>query len=932
MIRIAAAATFAAAVVVACGAAPAPSHASQAVSTAPAQDPARAGRPGADWTAEDVRRAETVADGEISPDGRWLVSARSRMDKDKNGGVSNLWLTELAAGKELQLTRGADLNGRPRWSPDGASILFLSTKPLPKPNPELSPSQLWLMTLQGGEPHPLTELARGVRAFAWAADGTVVFSAQEDPALHERELKRRKDATRVVDDLGHEPPVRLYRLSVKDRRIVRLTDNEDFIQAWDVTPDGAAALAVHGRSLSFEWDHKVLPKVFVHDLVRGTAKEILAGRRVPPAAVRAAADGAGFYFAAPYSSDPRFFTASITRLHYYDLASGRDVEVDLGWANGLGPRLEPTPDGFIASLADGIRFRPARYVRSGLTWTRADLEGEHVGNLFGFAVGRDAKVMVYEHSTASRPTQWYRAALDGRTLAGPVAVTDLNPGLKGKAVARTEIVRWTGALGEEIEGLLYYPHGYVEGRTYPLLTAPHGGPASMDLDAWDEGWAYAHQLVSQRGAFILKPNYHGSSNYGLAFVESICCGKYYEYPVEDIEKGVDALIARGLVDPDRVGTFGWSNGSILSIAVSIANPDRYKVVAAGAGDVEFISDWANVDFGQSFDAYYFGKSPLEDPDLYVRLSPFFQMDRVKAPTIIFFGTEDRNVPTSQGWTHYRALYHLDKVPVKFLLFPGEPHTLQVYAHQLRKLEEEMAWFDRWFFKTAREENEALKKDSPLGLAAKRLGLARVGTRFGVKAGASGTLVPETVRKGGLEVGRFEVTRAQFAAFDPKRKPAPGTDNFPVTDVTFDQARAYAAWLSKATGQAWRLPTEEEASGLLDAAAAENTLDHWAGYAPNPDDVRRLQPVIAGLGGPAALLKEAGSFAAPAGEGEEPVFDLGGNAAEWAAAKDGTGKALGASADQPADPKARRAASAACTGFRVVRGEAKKEVAGAEKRA
>ncbi|MCK7483840.1 MAG: prolyl oligopeptidase family serine peptidase [Candidatus Moduliflexus flocculans] len=189
----------------------------------------------------------------------------------------------------------------------------------------------------------------------------------------------------------------------------------------------------------------------------------------------------------------------------------------------------------------------------------------------------------------------------------------------------------------------------------------------------------------------------------------IAAGKYYEYPVEDIEKGVDALVAKGLVDPDRVGTFGWSNGSILSIAVSIANPARYKVVAAGAGDVEFISDWANVDFGQSFDAYYLGKSPLEDPELYLRISPLFQMDKVRAPTIIFFGTEDRNVPTSQGWTHYRALYHLDKVPVKFLLFPGEPHGLQEYTHQLRKLEEEMAWFDRWFFKTAKAENEALKR-------------------------------------------------------------------------------------------------------------------------------------------------------------------------------------------------------------------------------
>ncbi|MGZ5468029.1 MAG: prolyl oligopeptidase family serine peptidase [Candidatus Aminicenantales bacterium] len=893
-----------------------------AAAQAPPQ-PGNAGQAGTAWAAEDILLTESASGWEISPDGKWAVWTRGCMDKDKNGRIANVFLTSLETKKEVQLTRGTDTNGRAKWSPNGEIIAFLSTKPLPKPNPDLSRSQLWLMSAFGGEPYPLTELARGVQEFEWVDDDTLTFSAQEDPAFYEQELKRKKDTTRVVDDVSHEPPVRLFKLAVKDKRITRLTVNTDFIQAWAVTPDGKTAMTVNGQYLSFEWDHKIPPKVFICDLAGGGRKEILAGRRIIPAAIRATPDGSGFYFGAPYSSDPRFFTATVTLLYYYDLAAGREIKVDLGWENGLGADLEPTPDGFITLLAAGARFLPARYVKAGSSWTRTDFEGEHVKNLFGFAVSRDAKVLVYDHSNASRPTQWYRASLDGAKLTGPVQVTDLNPGFKDKAIARTEIVRWTGALGEEIEGLLYYPHDYAAGKKYPLLTAPHGGPAGADLDMWDESWAYAHQLLAQRGAFILKPNYHGSTNYGLKFVESICCGKYYEYPVADIEKGVDALIAKGLIDPERIGTFGWSNGSILSIAVSIANPARYKIVSAGAGDVEFISDWANVDFGQSFDAYYLGKSPLEDPELYLRISPLFQMDKVRAPTIIFFGTEDRNVPTSQGWTHYRALYNLDKVPVKFMLFPGEPHSLQEYAHQLRKLDEDMAWFDRWFFKTEKAENEALKADSPLGQAVRRKSVARVGGRYGVEAGASRALVPEVVKRGGLEIGRFEVTRAQYASFDPKRKPAPGTENFPVTGVTFDEARAYAAWLTKQSGQTWRLPTEDEAAKLAEGVSGENTLDHWAGYAPNPDDVRRLESKIKEIGGPAALIKEVGSMAGAGKDGEELVFDLGGNAAEWVTAKDGSGQARGGSADRPADPKAHAAAALECTGFRVVRGEPKK---------
>jgi dienelactone hydrolase len=445
----------------------------------------------------------------------------------------------------------------------------------------------------------------------------------------------------------------------------------------------------------------------------------------------------------------------------------------------------------------------------------------------------------------------------------------------------------------------------------------HGGPFGVDLDAYDESWAYPAHLMAQRGAFVFKPNYHGSSNYGLKFAESLAGGKYYDLPVSDIEAGVDALIARGLVDADRVATMGWSNGAILSAALLTRNP-RYKAAALGAGGAEWVGDWGACEFGHAFSNYYFGKSPLEDPQLYLRMAPLYQFDKIKAPVIIFQGDADRAVPPHHAWSQFRTLQAVGKAEVRLVMFPDEPHSLGKLVHQRRKLKEELAWFDRHFFKTVKDEDLALKDDSPLALALARKKARRDGALYGVRT--NGMLVPETVRFEGHELGRFEVTAAQYAAFDKTYKVDPGKENYPAVGVSFEKAKAYCEWLGKQTGASYRLPDEDEAEDLYDDRDAEdeNTLDHWAGYAVNPEDAARLRQKVKELGEP--LLREVGRFKG-AGK-DDKVFDLGGNAAEWVETKDGKGRAAGRSALSVADEKAKPASPPEYTGFRVIK-EAKK---------
>jgi dipeptidyl aminopeptidase/acylaminoacyl peptidase len=878
------------------------------------------------WKPEDFIYAESVPEYSLSPDGGSLVWIKSMGDKEKDTRVSQLFLSRITEEREVQLIRGNDEVFLPRWSPDSSWIVFLSSKARTPAKPDTAPIQIWLINAHGGEAYPLTELPHAPGAVDWLDKETIIFSAQEDPTAYELAQKKNKDDSKVVDDSDHEAPIRLFKLSVKDGKISRLTNNKDWIQDWSVSKDGKYVVASHAKSLHYVFDQKTPPAAILHNISDGSEKRIFTEGRVRPLSYHWSPDNSGFYAIVPFSNDPKFLTASIEVVYFYDVTSGKTIQVPLDWENGLGQGLSPTRDGFVTQLAAGSHFEAARYTREksgdSWTWKRADIEGEHAENISSLDVNADASTLVYQYSRANQMPQLYRASLDGAKLSNPVQLTRLNGSLtKSRSFTKIEIVRWTGSNNEEVEGLLFYPANYDAGKKYPLITAIHGGPMGSDKDLWGQSWAYPINLFTQRGTFVLRPNYHGSNNYGLKWAESICCGKYYDLETPDINMGVDSLIAKGLVDPEKVATMGWSNGSILSTSLITTYPARYKVASVGAGDVEWISDWGNVIFGDSFDSYYFGKSPMEDPQLYLRKSPLFKLDKVQAPVLIFHGTADTNVPAAQSWSYFRVLQYYGKVPVKFVIFPGEPHGPRKLTHQMRKVEEEMAWFDKYFFNTAAPLNEAVKAGSPLDLALKSKSVAHSGTNYGVNFAGHGKslLIPEVVKHENLEIGRFEITRAQFAVFDSSFKFSSGTENYPANGIRFEQAQAYADWLSKLTGKFWRLPNENELTALWEKRDGENTLEFWAGYPPNPDDAARLREKMKELAGSAPLLKAVGSFAGEAGEDESPLFDLGGNVAEWAITPGGRGKRMGGSADCPASPRSDCEASSEYTGFRVVRG-------------
>ncbi len=838
-----------------------------------------------DWTVDDILGQESMSSVTFSPDGTMLLWSKRRGVKKKDSYVSDLYLTRLDKQKDgtfltTQLTRTDDSDRSAIFSRDGESIYFLSSREKGK--------KLWRMSLYGGEAEAVHEFPNGISSPQWKDDHTLVFRSFDGKDLRKMELEKKKDNVIVVEDTTSWTINRLYTFDVKKKEIRRLTDDKKPVRGFTLSRDGKWLIYSLSGSPHQGADAQPKSPYYLLNVESGAKTRILEGMQTP-GRFAFTDDSKAFYFVSQLSSNPEWDGAGIGELYYMTVADKKPVKVDLDWDLGVGGGIEVMGNDVWVSLANRITRREALYVKNGNSWTRTEIDlGEMKDHVSLVATSKKDDRVILNYSTAGKLPKYLLADRKGAAISNPKEVVKLNKKLAKKKITRSEVVEWKGWKGEMVTGILYYPEDYQEGRSYPLMLSIHGGPSSADLDRWSERWSTYPQLLAQRGSFVLKPNYHGSNNHGLAFVESIK-ENYYDPEMEDIMNGINWLIEEGKVHKDSVGTMGWSNGAILTTMLTVRYPEMFKVACPGAGDVNWTSDYGTCGFGVSFDQSYFGGAPWDDLDgktyneKYITKSPLFELEKVTTPTIIFHGSEDRAVPRDQGWEYYRALQQVGKAPVRFLWFPGQPHGLGKITHQQRKMNEELAWIDKYLFGKADKKNPTFKKDSPLAMLLQKDTLSRVNGLYGQNLAR--TLVPEMVKvsKDSISIGRFEVTNAQFAAFSPEHAYGRTEGNHPAR-VTRPQAQQYLKWLSAKLGKTARLPNAKEAAALHKQAtkvgAKENTLNYWAGYAITPDEVadfRRKMEEIDAL----SLFKSVGSFAGVK-VGSALVYDLGGNVAEFAA--------------------------------------------------
>ena len=833
------------------------------------------------WTVDDVVNQKSLSDAIFSDDNDLVAWVKRRPAPDKDSFVSDIYLTRLNSKdkdgnfKTVQLTRGDDSESNPVFSTDGETIYFLSSKAKGK--------NLWAMSLLGGEAYVVDSFDVSISQLKRLDAKTLIFKAEEGKTLYETEIEKKKDNVQVIEDSLHVKPSRLFTFDTDKKKVQRVTDNQFPITSYAISPDGKWAVTSQTMSPHYGVDGKPSPTHHLWNLTDKTSQQILASGYQTPGSFQFAADNSGFYFTSVLSSNPEWQGAGIDLLHFYTLSTNSVTQVNLGHDWGLGAGYDVAGSLVIGSLAKGAYNGLAFYSKTGNNWSKETISaGNYTDHLSVVATTKNGAKLLVGYSTASLPTQIRLAEVvkgkKGNSLAVGQELVKLNPHLEKKPMTKSEVITWTGALG-------YYPH-----------------------------------LMAEKGVFTLKPNYHGSSNHGQKFVESIK-GHYYEYELPDIVNGIKLLNEKGYIYEDSMAVMGWSNGAILATMLTVEHPHLFKVAAVGAGDVNWTSDYGNCQFGVTFDQSYFGGAPWDNRngkiynEAYILKSPLFEMEKVKTPTLIFHGSEDRAVPRDQSWEYYRALQQIGQADVRFLWFPGQPHGLQKITHQQRKMTEEIAWFDKYLWGKPDKTNEAFKKGSPLAQLISKEKAKTTNGAYGEMV--KGSLIPETAatKKDSIAIGKFEVTNAQFKAYSSQFSYPAGQDNFPAA-VSLEQAKGYVSWLSTQTGQTYRLPSAAEAKKLhelaLKSAAKENTLNYWAGYDITIDDLTDFKAKLADV--KSSLLKEAGSF--PASKVKEAeIYDLGGNVAEYAS--DGTTYGFGAY--DFADEKAgAMMADKRSVGFRVVR--------------
>jgi dipeptidyl aminopeptidase/acylaminoacyl peptidase len=280
-------------------------------------------------------------------------------------------------------------------------------------------------------------------------------------------------------------------------------------------------------------------------------------------------------------------------------------------------------------------------------------------------------------------------------------ITDVNPELRGFAVGDLKPVKWKSFDGMEIWGLLLTPSDAPAGRPTPTLVYVHGGPGGgftlglfpQFMTSVPQVDPYPTATFAGAGYAVLFPMPRGGAGYGEAGQRAIV-NSWGEGDYKDIMAGVDALIAGGVADPNRLGVMGASYGGYMTNWI-VTQTGRFKAASAGAS-LSDLSDTYYLSEGGVFMADYF-KRPWENRAGYATHSPLTFADKVTTPLLIQHGEADPRVPIAGAWKFYRTLKAMGKT-VELEIYPRGGHVLREPMQQREQMRHNLEWFNKWIGK------------------------------------------------------------------------------------------------------------------------------------------------------------------------------------------------------------------------------------------
>jgi dipeptidyl aminopeptidase/acylaminoacyl peptidase len=660
-------------------------------------------------TEKDLYAFQWAASPQISPDGSKIVYTLVKVTAKHDDYETALW---MAPGR--QLTSGPHDSGA-EWSPDGKTLAFVrATVKDGKPEPP----QIYLLPMEGGEARALTEMPKGASGPVWAPDGKSI--AFNSTTLAKDFEKKKDDApesdVRVItraqyreNGEGYEDPERPPHIWV-----VPVADSPQKARAVTSGEFGESEItwARDGKNIYFTSDRNKEsyyepPQNAIYRVsAAGGAIEKIATIDGPLGGISLSPDGRRLAFLGELNkgdgvaqrsySEPDLF---VTGVEPGSTPKNLTDKYDFDIGGGIGGDQAP-PRG-------GSESRPVWSADGRSIFVRTSEEGraniERVNSETGTveAVTKGDQAVISWSGTAdasklallvSTPTN-IGDVFVARTVSGKMErVTHVNAELFGKLnVTEPETIWYKSFDGRRIQAWVQRPPDFQPGKKYPLILDIHGGPHSA------YGYVFDHefQWMAAKGYVVLYPNPRGSTSYGQEFGNII----QYRYPGDDFKDlmaGVDELIARGWVDPQKLGVTGGSGGGVLT-NWTVGHTDRFQAAVSQRSIADWTGFWYTADFSQ-FTSFWFRGAPWEQEADFKERSPITYIQNVRTPLMLIEGEADLRTPPADGGEQmFRALKYL-KRPVVMVRFPGESHELSRSGkpvHRVERLEHIVAWFDKY---------------------------------------------------------------------------------------------------------------------------------------------------------------------------------------------------------------------------------------------